>query len=375
MKKYNEFPKPIGDYIVGRTKMDFDYVASDQSIREITAFIYYPSDDNEGKNTATYMFPEVYEMLGEHPLLAMLKDSYSIDFKTQCYEDISLSEKEKKYPVVFYVCGGGGSPEWGTVLCSDLASKGYIVVSIGHQNTTMYKRKDGSLHNIAKGFSDVLIDFGSDPTMLSLSQRMVMRPDHETALEICRSVLALPILEKLKEYSIMQEEDVRYVADCFVSLNSGEIQSMFKGRMMLENGMGIVGHSYGGPTTAMVCRDDERFSCGIGLDSGAFGLGESDLNKPFLLLYCDPNYNMNAVIGENNSKETYYYSIDRVQHLDYCDIVFTCTNDAIRGERDAMEMRSIITDYTKVFFDHNLLQKEYNIDMLKYEGVDCIWKK
>ncbi len=30
--------------------------------------------------------------------------------KTQCYDDLALSGKEKRYPVLFYVCGGGGSP-------------------------------------------------------------------------------------------------------------------------------------------------------------------------------------------------------------------------------------------------------------------------
>ncbi|MBE5959126.1 MAG: choline esterase [Lachnospiraceae bacterium] len=370
MKRYNEFPKPIGDYVVGRTQRDLDYVASDNSKREITAFIYYPSDSNEGKQPANYMFPEVYDLLGEHQLLAMLKDSYSINIKTQCYDDIKLSDDKDQYPVVFYVCGGGGSPEWGTVLCSDLASKGYIVVSVGHQNTTMYKRKDGKLFNISQGFSDVLIDFSMDPKMLELSQKMELNPKTEKAVEICREVLALPVLERLTKYSKLQEEDVRYVADYLYFLNSGEVDSMFNGRLMLNKGMGIVGHSYGGPTTALVCRDDHRFTCGIGLDSGAFGLGDSDINKPFLLMYCGPNYNMNAAIGANNSKETFYYSIAGVNHLDFCDIVFTCTNEMIRGERDAMDMRNVITDYTKVFFDRYILGKDENVTELHFEGVD-----
>ncbi len=142
MKTYDAFPEPIGGYTVGRTQMDFDYTASDHSKRELTAFVYYPSDSSEGKTASTYMFPEVYEMLDEQPLLTALKDAYSIDIKTQCYDDLALSGKEKRYPVLFYVCGGGGSPEWGTVICTDLASMGYVVVSIGHQNSTMYKRKD-----------------------------------------------------------------------------------------------------------------------------------------------------------------------------------------------------------------------------------------
>ncbi|WP_124064806.1 choline esterase [Clostridium sp. E02] len=374
MKTYDIFPEPIGSYIVGRTQMDFDYTASDHSKRKLTAFVYYPSDSSEGKAASTYMFPEVYEMFHERPLVTVLKDVFSIDIKTRCYDDLALSGKEKRYPVLFYVCGGGGSPEWGTVLCTDLASKGYVVVSIGHQNSTMYKRKDGSLFNISMDFSDVIMSFSEDPRMQALSGKMVMRPDDETAIDMCHNVLTLPILAKLTEFSELQAEDVRYVADYLYKLDSGELISIFKGRLQLDIGMGIVGHSYGGPTTAIVCRDDDRFVCGVGLDSGAFGLLDSDLKKPFLFLFSEPNYNMNAVIGSNNSKGTYYFSVDRVAHLDYCDIVFTCVNEEVRGERDAMEMRNIVTDYTKNFFDHYILHKAANVESLAYDGVDLIRK-
>ncbi|KAA8786863.1 choline esterase [Paenibacillus amylolyticus] len=377
MKTYDSFPEPIGGYTVGRTQMDFEYTASDNSIRELTAFVYYPSDSSEGKSTSTYMFPEVYEMFNEQPLVTAYlegKDFFSIDIKTQCYDDIALSGKQKRYPVLFYVCGGGGSPEWGTVICTDLASIGYVVVSIGHPNSTMYKRKDGRLFNISKDFSDVIMAFSEDPEMLALAGKMEMRPDDETAMEMCRNVLALPILAKLTEYSELQAEDIRYVADYLYNLDSGELNSIFKGRLLLDIGIGIVGHSYGGLTTAIVCRDDDRFICGIGLDSGAFGLLDSNLKKTFLLLFCEPNYNMNVIIGANNSMETYYFSVDRVSHLDYCDIVFTHVNKELRGERDAMEMRNLVTDYTKNFFDHYILQKAANVESLAYDGVDLIKK-
>lgn len=374
MKTYDTFPEPIGGYTVGRTQMDFEYTASDHSKRELTAFVYYPSDSSEGKATSAYMFPEVYEMFNERPLVSVLKDVFSIDIKTQCYDDLILSVKEKRYPVLFYVCGGGSSPEWGTVICTDLASMGYVVVSIGHQNSTIYKRKDGRLFNISKDFSDVIMAFSEDPKMLKLAGKMEMRPNDETAIEMCHNVLALPILEKVTEYSKLQAEDVRYIADFLYKLDSGEQNSIFKGRLLLDTGMGIVGHSYGGPTTAIVCRDDVRFACGICLDSGAFGLQGSDLKKPFLLLFCEPNYNMNAIIGANNSMETYYFSVDRVAHLDYCDFVFTCVNEEFTGERDAMEMRNLVTDYTKNFFDHYILKKAANVENLVYDGVDLIKK-
>lgn len=377
MKRYDAFPEPIGGYTAGRTQMDFEYTASDHSKRELTAFVYYPSDSNEVKTPSTYMFPEVYEMLHDQPLVTEYmkeKDFFSIDIQTHCYDDLALSGKEERYPVLFYVCGGGGSPEWGTVICIDLASMGYVVVSIGHQNSTMYKRKDGRLFNVSKDFSDVIMAFSEDPDMMALAGQMTMRPDDETAIETCRNVLTLPILHPLTKYSELQAEDVKYAADYLYKLDSGELNSIFNGRLLLDAGMGIIGHSYGGPTTAIVCRDDDRFACGIGLDSGAFGLLDSDLKKTFLLLFSEPNYHMNAIIGANNSMETYYFSVNHAAHLDYCDIVFTGVNEELRGKRDAMEMRNLITDYTRTFFDHYILQKPVHVESLSYDGVDLIKK-
>ncbi|MFP3324863.1 choline esterase, partial [Planococcus sp. SIMBA_160] len=83
---------------------------------------------------------------------------------------------------------------------------------------------------------------------------------------------------------------------------------------------------------------------------------------------------MNAVIGANNSMETYFFSVDRAAHLDYCDIVFTSVIEELRGERDAMEMRHLVTDYTKTFFDRYMLQKAASVESLAYDGVALIKK-
>lgn len=201
MKTYDAFPEPIGHYIVGRTQMDFEYTASDYSKRELTAFIYYPSDSSEGKTKSKYMFPEVYELFNEQPINAAYlngDDVFSIDIETKCYDNLNFSSKEKSYPVLFYVCGAGGSPEWGTVICSDLASMGYVVVSIGHQYTTMYKRKDGRLFNASDDFSEAIMSLSEDPKMQALTGKMELQPDDETAIEMCRNVLTLPIVNKFK---------------------------------------------------------------------------------------------------------------------------------------------------------------------------------
>ncbi|RQW22460.1 hypothetical protein EH196_01210 [Bacillus sp. C1-1] len=54
--------------------------------------------------------------------------------------------------------------------------------------------------------------------------------------------------------------------------------------------------------------------------------------------------------------------IDRVSHLGYCDVVFTGIIEEFRGERDAIEMRSILIDYIKNFFGHYMLHDDTNVE-------------
>jgi hypothetical protein len=108
----------------------------------------------------------------------------------------------------------------------------------------------------------------------------------------------------------------------------------------------------------------------VGLDSAAYGVLDDDIGKPFLLLCSETTYNMNAVIGANNSAETYFAIAERVVHYDFCDWLFTCTIEAFQGPRDKMEMRDIVTSYTKVFFDKYLLKKDVEIESLVFDGVD-----
>lgn len=106
MKTYDAFPEPVGSYTVGRTQMGLEYTPADHSPRELTAFVYYPSDSSEGKAASAYMFPEVYDMLQDQPLVTgyLTGDFFSIEFKPRCYDDLALSAKEQRYPVLFILC-------------------------------------------------------------------------------------------------------------------------------------------------------------------------------------------------------------------------------------------------------------------------------
>ncbi|MFC9707706.1 choline esterase [Paenibacillus sp. NPDC056933] len=374
----NEFPKPIGSYTVGRTQMDFKYKASDNSERELTAFFFYPSDSSEGKSTAEYAFPEFHSLRDK--LLVRLggtagdEQLFDSNFKTWSYDDLALSEKEKQYPVLFFVHGAGAYPQQGTLFSQDLASAGYIVVSIGHAESGVYKLKDGRTVGMSEEFMDDLTKYGMEAAALTPPQIVTEKLEEEEAIKISRKLTSAPEAVKFAKYAVLQREDISYVADNLYKMNTGDIESMFKGRLQLEIGMGVFGHSFGGTTAAIVSRDDDRFVGAVNLDGNMLGALDSDLKKPFMQLSTVLAYNTNAFLLESNSEDTYFAIIDNVTHGDFSDSLFTTTDKASRGTRDAMEQRNIITSYTKAFFDKYMLKKETEIESLSFDGVEMIKK-
>jgi len=376
MKQYEEFPKPAGSYTVGRTQMDFNYIAKDNSQRQLTAFFFYPSDSSEGKPTAQYAFPELPTLREE--LLKKLGNTADeqlfVSIRTWCYEDLKLSDKEKQYPVLLYSHGASSIPQQGTVICSELASAGYIVVSVGHPGGGMFKLRDGRLVNMTRDFMDSTVDYGMEAVTLITPQLVFEKLDMPEAVEISRKLTSAPEAVKFSRFADLQSEDIGYVADCLERINSGETDSIFKSRLQLDIGMGAFGHSLGGTTAAIVCRDDKRFVCGVNYDGNMLGALDSDLGKPFMQLCTVLAYNTNAFLLETNSTETYFFIIDNAHHYDFSDTLFTIRNEMFKGTREPEEMRHIIMEYTKTFFDRYLLKKQADIESIKYEGIQMIKK-
>lgn len=374
---YDSFPEPIGSYTVGRTQMDFTYTASDKSERELTAFFFYPSDSNEGKPIAEYADPDLNKPRLE--LLSTMKGAiveplFPPGFKIWCYDDIALSGKEEKYPVLFYSHGASASPQLGTLFCQDLASVGYIVVAVGHLGSGVYKLTDGRLIRYTPDFTNDIMEFMKMATAAFMAEPSAMTEKLEwgRALEFSRDYASAPETVKFSRHAVLQREDISHIADRLYDINEGDNDTVFKGRLKLEIGMGVFGHSFGGTTAAVVCRDDLRFVCGINFDGDMKGTYNSVISKPFMQLSTALAYNTNAHFLETAGEDSCVVIVDNVHHGDFGDSLFTGKVEAFRGSRDAMETRDLIISYTKAFFDRYLLKEPTDLGDLKFTGVEVI---
>lgn len=84
---------------------------------------YYPS------NCGSKMCPYKDVLFQKERLKGNMIDN---GVKTYCNSDGTLSSEIDKFPVIIYSHGLTGFQMESTVLCADLASNGFIVVSIGH---------------------------------------------------------------------------------------------------------------------------------------------------------------------------------------------------------------------------------------------------
>ncbi|MEM8780531.1 MAG: hypothetical protein AAGF26_17040, partial [Cyanobacteria bacterium P01_G01_bin.49] len=133
-----ELPKPLGQYIVGITQLDFIDKSrkkvfsfeKDNAFRKIPITIFYPAENNDGKDSALYSSPELLETLSKTTFGVISKNAAKV--KTNCYKNAPIGASKNNYPVIIFNHGYGSYTMQSTVLCSDLASFGYIVVSVGH---------------------------------------------------------------------------------------------------------------------------------------------------------------------------------------------------------------------------------------------------
>jgi dienelactone hydrolase len=158
-----------------------------------------------------------------------------------------------KWPVVVFSHGLGSLREVTAGLVDDLASRGYVVLSLSHTHeATAIEFPDG---RVATAVSDM-----ADPA------------ERRTAIDV-------------------RVADSRFA---LTALAGGDVALPRGLRRALDTGrVGIAGHSYGGFTAAEAMHVDRRFDAGINLDGamGAPGVPsgavEHGLDRPFLLVGAD----------------------------------------------------------------------------------------
>ena len=383
-KNLKELPEPIGKYSVGITQLDFTDNSrkkvfpfeEDNAFRKIPVTIFYPAESNSGKDSAPYSSPELLEALSKMTFGLLSQNVAKV--KTHCYGNTPIATAKDNYPVIIFNHGYGGYTMQSTVPCSDLASSGYIVVSIGHPyESSGIKYLDGSVIRMPKIIqknikrSNLLEEYKFIRKVLKASTKEYY--DDRKAMETSEQFLKN--IQELNDNVKIWVDDSVFVVEQLSALNEGKIKSIFKNKLKLELGIGITGHSYGGATAAQACLSDRRFVAGINIDGVTCGdFLYKNLKTPFMLLGSHLIKNISRTTYIYNTEDTYIVTLDDTQHLGYSDGLFISRQGNIIkqiGKREKYEFREIVTNYHLDFFKKYLLKNQaIELKDLKYDGVE-----
>ena len=254
-------PGPTGPHRIGTVSLHLvDRTRTDPWLpsrppRELMVQLWYPATATAGRPRAPWLspgaVPHLEAALGVPPGVLTWPTTHAA-------VGAPVDRGEHGRPVVLYSPGAGGDRAFGTVLVEELASRGYVVVTIDHTHDS------GEVE-----FPDGRVEVAAFPA------------------RITDAVIAKALAVRVR--------DTRFVLDQLAALDAGRnpdaerrpLPRGLRGALDLTR-TGMFGHSLGGATAAATMHDDRRVSAGINLDGSLFGArATAGSDRPFLLLGSD----------------------------------------------------------------------------------------
>lgn len=267
---------------------------------------------------------------------------------THGHAGAAVDQRGGKHPVLLYSHGFTTNRSLGTVLVEDLASRGYIVVTIDHTHDA------GQVE-----FPDGRIATASVPNPTDMD---ALTATMNKAVQV-------------------RADDARFVLDQLAAINNGRNPDAER-RTLPENmcgafdlsKVGIFGHSLGGATAAAAMHDDQRFKAGIDLDGFLFGpVIETGLRRPFMFMeteihgrHTDPGW---AKFWDRSRGPRLDLKLRGSLHFTYSDlaVILPQVAEAMKltpkqvaqliGTLDGQRGTAVQRAYISAFFDRHLLHR------------------
>ncbi|MEU5536121.1 Tat pathway signal protein [Streptomyces sp. NPDC020362] len=265
-------PVPTGRFQVGEVSLHLtdtsrqDPWHTDGRDRRLMVSVYYPTTHADGRPAAPYMLPKAaahFDSVTANDYLGMHVPTGRADWAatvTHAVQGAAVARGDRKRPVLLYSPGLGEPRTWGTTLVTDLASRGYVVVTIDNTyESPEVEFPDGSL---------ATLDLSDDANAF------------------------------IKKALTIRNADTGFVLDQLGLVNAGRNPDVdgrplphgLAGTLDLSR-VGMFGHSLGGTATATAMDADPRIRAGINLDGNLTNydgtlmpVAEHGLDRPFLLM-------------------------------------------------------------------------------------------
>lgn len=347
------FKKPTGPFAIGTFGIEVtDSSRMEEALPDARRYkrlilqFWYPASPSTGLKRAKYhpnpdYFGHEVNKLFDIPevMLARLTKS-----TTNAWENAPLSTVKPAYPVIVFSHGMNGMRFLNTYQMEELASHGYVVVSIEHTFAAL-----GTV--FADGSKGGIVPY----------ERME------------NDSFANAMVNKWSA-------DQMFAIDCIEKMNQ-DGHSVFSGKLDLDN-IGILGFSFGGAVSTNTLTLDKRIKAGVNLDG--FYYGENYLKgfeQPFMEIRSQPaspetvtenelkqshltrarwkyvyfeewNKRLNAYT-KRAKNEPLSYTVEGADHFGFCDLPLIAPFPWLLSPKTA-RIHELTNRYTLAFFDQEL---------------------
>ena len=365
----NSKPKPTGKYAVGtktftiyNTRKD-NLDAKGDSMRHIPARIYYPTSKDATAGLAKGKALSRSEAAGIKMLFKIPlnydKMEAAGENDSESYTDAPFIEG-KKFPLIVFNHGYFSYIEGNSLLLIELASQGYVVLSVGHPYEGTGTDYDDGTYTIAdKSLANKMYHpfLGGIMAAYKLTKFKGTLEEQAERFEVFQNKYCTFIGGRVDEW----------ITDTNIAVEHAKKE--FAQILDLSNGIGIAGHSQGGAVAYKFCLTDPQYTCGINIDGGLFGDTKGlIMNKPFMQLSCHDNENIVTKGYLNHTKPAYKVLFRDMKHIGFADIKYAMKPGMTVGKLDADTAHKYTCKSFLEFFDCYLRKTKDKPDLAS-DGV------
>jgi hypothetical protein len=384
-----KLPVPSGSFKAGLTHLTvIDSSRRDQinknnpGFRTLLLWIWYPSEPLAGSKpeVLTKRLPGVVSQFGKMVSLPPFLFRSGEKAVSNSYWNAPVETRDSSYPVLLFSHGIGiGTVIQNAIQCEELASHGYIVVSIGHTyESCMVSLPDGQ--NIPADMDrwHKIVPEMTIPVKKSPLYAMNRFNDLPRLDSCAREVVH--VTPTLDESHRIWTQDTKFVIDQLEILRDRAISGSLFSRFDLSR-MGVFGHSMGGMTSQKVAFEDKRIKAGISYDAVPIIEAVKDsMRIPFMFMNSESFRNASRPIFARAVNDAYYAVIKGTVHFNFAD--FTCLLGksifwrwvGFRGKIDPLRCEMIINSLTIAFFDKYIKKQNTDLDKLSLGFPELIMR-
>lgn len=362
-----QLPTPSGPHAVGTTTValvdssrDERFTPTPTDHRELVVQAWYPAPDSAQARRERYTEQAALGHALAHYLdIPRFVFNHLSLVRTHSRVGVPVASGDAPYPVVLFSHGYGlGFATQNTAQMEDLASHGYVVLSISHTYealATLYPEGRTVTFDIDR------IQAAYGEGLKPLYRRFRQSDDLSRRRALFRKMRSVIASHSLPLWT----RDIRFVLDWV--LRGPHAASPLSASVVDGTRVGFFGMSFGGAAAVRACQIDRRCDASLNLDGlqgpdrGALTVPPSNGDTaPTLFMYSAPHDGRNAPVYGALSGSVYTLTVANSRHYNFSDFsvvspLFRLMN--VLGSIPGTRMLRLLNTSTRTFFNASVKQQ------------------